>query len=1858
MSKYVLFSVLLITLNVSAQEILPVKVQATQQLKWDEQEPYINGFARVLKNNHFSFINKAGNLVTPAEFDGARNFSNHLAAVQKNNKWGFIDETGKVIVPLQYDIVFDFKAPVTGVFGNKRWWLINNQATVVKALDITTFYGFKNGVANIDKNGRTGTINTNGEITFNKEQAAPLIKSPVPYHTSTNALTSSITACPDNIDFEYGSFFNWQCFTGHVDSIGTTNVITLLPSPPTPNRHTLYNRIMPSAIDPFGLFPTNPPDGSNFALKLGNTKIGGEAEGVTYTIHVPINDSNFSIKYDYAVVFQNPNHTLWAQPRFQVKVFDSAANAYVDCASFEYVSTANLPGFAVSTVDTSVIYKPWSTVFLSLRGYAGKTMYLEFKNADCVRKGHWGYSYVDVEKPCGQSIEMDYDCAPPHITTLNAPPGFQTYNWWDSAFTTILATGQNAVLNPGPVVNTTIWLEMIPFNNFGCLDTISVKITGEFKAHFDQSDTLGLCAPHTFTFYNRDIPSVSAIWDFGDGTTGTGDTVTHTYASTGSYIVKLNVELPGGCKGVVQKLVSVVQPRGSFSFTGGNLCGAQTVRFDAITSNADSLFWNFGDGTVLHTKLDTVTHTYNTAGKFIPSLIIHSVGGCQTPVPVYDTVSIEILQPGFTNTLVKVCGSTTLNLKDTSRSFFGIISRQWDFGDGTTGTGTMVSHTYTTTGIYNVRLIITGTTGCMDTVIKPINIKVNDAPIAAIVGDTVDCQGVSVTFSGVVTSVDPITYNHWTCTNGIAGSGTSFLVNFPLAGTFTIQLITGTANGCYDTATHTILIKPRPDVLQPPSQVLCNGSMAAATFFTGAVPGTIYSWTNTWPAIGLPASGIGDIAPFPASSNGSSVANASIRVTPVANGCTGPYKTFIFTVYPTPNVVQPADQTLCDNSNTAPINFNGTVAGTTYDWTNNNTSIGLGASGTGNIPSFTANSNGATSNTAIITVTPIANGCPGTPKTLTITVNPMPDVVQPNDQQLCSGTLTTAINFSGPVAGTMYTWTNTNTVIGLAANGTGNIAAFTAQSNGASIATATITVTPSINGCTAPPKSFVITVDPTPAVVQPADQTLCDNSTTTAINFTGTVTGATYNWTNNNPTIGLPASGTGNIPSFTANSNGATSNTATITVTPTSNGCPGTPKTFIITVKPMPDVVQPNDQQLCSGTLTTAINFSGPVAGTMYTWTNTNTVIGLAANGTGNIAAFTAQSNGASIATATITVTPSINGCTAPPKSFVITVDPTPSVVQPTDQTLCDNSTTTAINFTGAVTGTTYNWTNSNPTIGLAASGTGNIPSFTANSNGATSNTATITVTPTINGCPGTPKTFIITVKPMPDVVQPNNQVLCTGSNTSAINFTGPVAGTIYSWTNTAPLIGLAANGTGNIPSFQAFSNGASVATATITVTASANGCAAPPKTFVITVNPIPTIVQPASQAVCNGAIINPITFAGNIPGAIYTWTNNNTAIGLPATGAGDINSFTAVNNSAVAITATITVLPTTSNCAGVGKVFNITINPTPSVVAKNSTTVCLGSTVQLNATGAAQYVWAPVDHLTCSNCANPVSKPVDSIMYTVKGTSALGCDAYDSVLLSVIKPFRMQVTPNDTLCIGATTSLGAFKANSYLWSPPTGLSRVNIANPTARPSVTTRYQVIGFDGYNCFTDTGYVVITVGPRPTVNLGPDRVLATGTPLTINAVTTNGPIINYAWSPVSELSCNNCPSPSTVVKNNSFYTVEVTNTYGCKAIDTLIINSICKSAQVFIPNAFTPDGDGLNDILMIRGRGVTIKSFRIFNRWGEIVFEKENFYPDDPKFGWDGRVKGIPATPDVFVYTCEVFCDNGIPFTYKGNITILK
>jgi gliding motility-associated-like protein len=340
--------------------------------------------------------------------------------------------------------------------------------------------------------------------------------------------------------------------------------------------------------------------------------------------------------------------------------------------------------------------------------------------------------------------------------------------------------------------------------------------------------------------------------------------------------------------------------------------------------------------------------------------------------------------------------------------------------------------------------------------------------------------------------------------------------------------------------------------------------------------------------------------------------------------------------------------------------------------------------------------------------------------------------------------------------------------------------------------------------------------------------------------------------------------------------------------------------------------------------------------------------------------------------------------------------------------------------------------------------------------------------------------------------------------------------------------------------------------------------------------------------------------------------------------------------------------------------VQSITVNPSPTILASIDQLVCKGQSLQLNAASAASITWGPINGtLSCTTCPNPIATPLSTTQYVATATNGFGCNVRDTVLVTVAQPIKLTVSANDTICINQSSPLAVSGATTYAWTPSATLSSNSSSNPVATPIVTTKYQVIGFDNHNCFQDTAYITVAVGQYPTIDLGADKVLATGTKLPLVSTFTNGPITNWVWSPSADLSCSNCPQPIATIKQPVCYAVTASNLYKCAARDTICIKVFCEGSQVFIPNGFTPDGDGVNDILMVRGSGIkTVKSFRIFNRWGQVVFERSNISPNDATQGWDGKIKGKAAPPEVYVYTCEVTCDNDVSYTYKGNVAILK
>ncbi|NBP30787.1 MAG: hypothetical protein EBV23_14645, partial [Flavobacteriia bacterium] len=349
--------------------------------------------------------------------------------------------------------------------------------------------------------------------------------------------------------------------------------------------------------------------------------------------------------------------------------------------------------------------------------------------------------------------------------------------------------------------------------------------------------------------------------------------------------------------------------------------------------------------------------------------------------------------------------------------------------------------------------------------------------------------------------------------------------------------------------------------------------------------------------------------------------------------------------------------------------------------------------------------------------------CPGTVQSFTITVNPAPQVsFDVPSQTICSGTSSSLVNISSTTPGAVISWTATTVPASISgvntASGGNSIPSFTLLNNSLSAQTVQFTVNVATGGAVACPGGGVtynITVNPAPTMAAAASQVLCHNTATTAVTFTGNAN--VYNWSNNTTSIGLAASGNGNIASFNALNNTANVVTATVTVTPqflnNNVGCNGVPTTFTITVNPIPTTNAIANQTYCNGSNSTALAIAG--TGTSYAWTNSNQSIGLAASGSNTVPVFAATNATNAPISGTITITPTFTNagvsCTGQTSSHTITVNPTPSVNAVANQVVCNNTSTNLIPFSGNAT--SYNWSNSNTSIGLAASGIGNIGIFT-----------------------------------------------------------------------------------------------------------------------------------------------------------------------------------------------------------------------------------------------------------------------------------------------------------------------------------------------------------------------------------------------------------------------------------------------------------------------------------------------------------------------------------------------------------------
>lgn len=510
--------------------------------------------------------------------------------------------------------------------------------------------------------------------------------------------------------------------------------------------------------------------------------------------------------------------------------------------------------------------------------------------------------------------------------------------------------------------------------------------------------------------------------------------------------------------------------------------------------------------------------------------------------------------------------------------------------------------------------------------------------------------------------------------------------------------------------------------------------------------------------------------------------------------------------------------------------------------------------------------------------------------------------------------------------------------------------------------------------------------------------------------------------------------------------------------------------------------------------------------------------------------------------------------CVLKSDTIVVTVNPFPTVTPVPNQVTCNGEMTGVINFNSGTPSTTYNWTNDNTTIGLAASGTGNIGSFTANNLGTTSVSASVIVTPTAGGCVGLPDTFVITVNPTPTASVASSQVLCAGNSTSVIIFSGSVSSTIFNWTNTNSAIGLASSGTGNIPSFTTVNGTLVPLIATISVTPEANGCSGAPQEHTVTVNPLPSAI-PGSGTICIGTTVS---LSNAISGGTWNSSNGNISIGSSSGLALGVSMGTAL------ITYT---LPT--GCKTV-RVF--TVSPLPAAIT-GTTHVCAGYTATLSNPTSGGIWNSDSSSIVTVGATTGVVTGVSPGVGTISYTLSTGCSVSTQV---TVNSFPSPISGPSSVCTGATISLGNEVSGGTWSSSNTAIASIGSASGIVT-GVTVSTAAITYSlGGGCFVIKG---IFVYPLPNVIAGPSTV-CTGTTISLSNSSLGG-----TWSSsntgVASIGSTGIVAGISPGDANISYTLG-TGCFRSKSVTVNISptpitgpNTVCSGSSITMSNA-TPGG----------------------------------------------------------------------------------
>ena len=852
----------------------------------------------------------------------------------------------------------------------------------------------------------------------------------------------------------------------------------------------------------------------------------------------------------------------------------------------------------------------------------------------------------------------------------------------------------------------------------------------------------------------------------------------------------------------------------------------------------------------------------------------------------------------------------------------------------------------------------------------------------------------------------------------------------------------------------------------------------------------------------------------------------------------------------------------------------------------------------------------------VVSSSPVsATGC--TPVIISINAAP---AVTVNSSTICPGQTANLV----AAGATSYTWSAGATVTGV------NTA------DASPVTTTTYTVTGTTAGCSDTAQALVTIGGALNLAVN--SPTICSGQTANLV-----ATGATtYTWS-----AGATSTGTN-----TADASPAA--TTTYTVTGTAGGCTGTAVATVTVVASL--TVTVNSVTICTGQ---TANLVAGGANT-YTWsagatsTGSNTAdASPATTTTYTVTGFSGACSSTAIATVTVSngITVLVNSpsiCNGQVANLTATGATSYSWSAGATSTGTNTATASPITTTSyTVTGTSGTCTNTAvATVTVNAIPNVNVNSVTICtgdtaflvSSGAQTytwsagptvtgvntayaypvSTTTYTVTGTSNTCTNT-AVSTVTVNPLP-VILVNSDTICSGQ-TANLTATGA---TTYTWT-----AGATSTGGGN-------ATATPIVTASYTITGTTGACIGT-GVATVTVNALPPVTV-NSPNICAGQTAN-LTATG---ATSYTWT-----AGATSSGGGNATATPGATSS-------YTVTGTLGLCSNTA-VATVTVNAVPNV-SVTSAIICSGQTASLTASGASTYTWSAGATSTGVGTAN--ASPTSTTVYIVTGANGSCSDTAQATVIvnNCISPFANFVGNPKVMCDSGCVNFSDISMNtptSWTWQFPGGVP----STATAQSPVQICYNTIGqYDvtlivsnayGTDTLTRTGYISV-VPPIPVTITGDTYIL----PCESSHLTANPPGSAYYWGPSVTGSCNICQEAIVTPVTSQPYYCEYTDVNGCHSADTILIN-VSQHYTYFMPTAFSPNADLINDVLFVYGVGIDNIQLDIYDRVGEKVFETSDILK-----GWDGTYLGVPLNEDSFVYALVVTYCNGNIIKENGSVLLEK